>query len=289
MLKSKFASQAGAVLLAATALAGCTRQTQTEVGVKSTGWGQSIEVSTNPGLKCFFPCAPGNSWRFISTGEHPIHIVASLPSQIPQSKGDDSSSFGVVKTSEGLPLQGAVTIWVQIKDAGSHPKDIENLYRKFPPRADENDQEYLDRLLTRLAAHSFDSVQAVYKNVPVDQFGTSGPQVSAEIKRRVEANFAEQGFGVIKVGSVVLSGINLGPAAEQANQQIGLADVSKKVAIAQQGAAEEQTKAQAALAPMADDLAKRLNSTDMCLYYYKNDEVFAKRYGHSCFPSVEMK
>lgn len=306
-MKRSFAQKAAVGLLAVSALAGCgPRQSATEVGIQTTGWGKEVAVSDQSGLKCYFPgCWPGEDWHMISTGEYPLHIVATPPNTVVKDKSDapsqihDSTASGVVKTKEGLTLQGAVTIWVQLQNVKDKKSDIEHLYRTFPPNG-LNSAEYVDKIMTRLAQHALDSVQQAYRTVSVTEVTTktNGKDgIAEDIKTKVGDTFKEAGFGVVAVKSVVLAGINLGETAESANQQIGLAQVQMAVADKQVAAAEKLTKAQNALAPITQKLIKDFKESGvgsgeianvLCLHEKMISEDFAKRHPQGCFSSVNL-
>jgi hypothetical protein len=268
-----------------------------------------VTVSDESGLKCILPgCWPGEDWHMISTGEYPLHIVATPPNASANNKSSpdspsqihDSTASGVVKTKEGLTLQGAVTIWVQLQNVKDKKSDIEHLYRTFPPNG-LNSEEYVDKIMTRLAQHALDSVQQAYRTVSVTEVTTktNGKDgIAEDIKQKVGDTFREAGFGVVNVKSVVLAGINLGATAESANQQIGLAQVQMAVAEKQVAAAQKLAEAQNALAPITEKLIKNFKdagvSSDnipsvLCLHEKMNSEDFSKRHPQGCFPSIDLQ
>lgn len=290
------------VLSAAFALVGCgPRQKATEVGIQTTGYGSTVTVSPDSGLKCILPyCWFGEEWHFLSTGEHALHIYATPPDNVPSAadqQKNESAAYGVVKTKEGLTLKGNVTIWVQYQDINKNKADIENLYRTFPPH-NLNSEEYQEKIMTRLAQHALDSVQQAYRTINVQEVTTKtngDGGIEEDITKKVNDTFKHAGFGVVRVKSVVLAGINLGDKAETANEQIGLAQVQKAVADQQVAAAKKLTDAQNALAPITEKLIRDFKSAGvsseaipsvLCLHEKMNSEDFSKRHPQGCFPSV---
>lgn len=305
-MKTTFAQKASIALLAGVSLlSGCgQRQSATEVGIQTTSWGKNVSVSTDSGLKCWtFNCGfgmIGEDWHMISTGEYPLHIIAAPPgTTAAPTDSHDSSASGVVKTKEGLPLQGNVTIWVQLRDIKEKSADIERLYRTFPPNGLGSEQ-YVNKIMTRLAQHALDSVQQAYRTVSVTEVTTKtngAGGIEEDIRNKVGDTFKEAGFGVVAVKSVVLAGINLGEAAEKANQQIGLAQVQMAVAEKQIAAAEKLALAQKSLAPITEGLVKGFKAAGadpssvanvLCIHEKMNSDDFAKRHPQGCFPSVDL-
>jgi hypothetical protein len=280
---------------------GCTRQSATEVGIKTTGWGKNVSVSTDSGLK-LDALMPGTDYYFMSTGEYEINVNAVLPDSgntATNISGSNSASQGVVKTSEGLPLEGSAKLLLQFKDFDEQNADqVETLYRKIPPLDGENTDRYVQRIMTRLAQYALEVVQDEYKQVPVQNVTTNTDTIAGDIKEGVEATFAEQGLGFVGVNKVILAGINLGPSAERANQQIGLAEVQKTVALKQQEAADELGKAQDALESITSSVleeftAKGAKGSELdnlyCLHMKAYNQDFSNRHPQGCFGTSDLE
>lgn len=281
--------------------AACTRQDATQVGIKTTGWGKNVSVSTASGLKWL---APGTQYYFISTGEYALNVVARLPDSNDTEttiSEDAVASYGVVKSSEGMPLQGAATVFVQfdnLENATPEVRDqVETLYRKIPPLEGENTDEYLNRIMTRLSQYALESIQNVYNDVPVQDVTKKTDEIQQRVIERVNGSFARQGLGFIKARSVVLAGINLGPAAEAANQQIGLATVQRTVANEQRAAAAELLAAQEELSDITAKIIEELKAAGatgenldnlVCLHMKAHNQVFADRHPQGCFGISEL-
>jgi len=289
------------VLGAGIAIMGAERQSATEVGIKTTGWGKDVSVSTESGLK-LDSWLPGTKYFFMSTGEYEIAVNARLPDSGNTATSisySDSSAQGVVKTKEGLPLEGSAKILLQFKDFNAENADqVETLYRKIPPLDGEGTDEYIERIMTRLAQYALETVQEVYKQVPVQDVTNTSSQIAENIEGAVEQTYGEQGLDFVGVNKVILAGINLGPSAETANQQIGLAEVQKTVAIKQQEAAEELGNAQDALKGVTSQLLEEFTNKGaspevldnlLCLHQKTYSQEFSIRHPQGCFGMSDLE
>lgn len=299
--KSSLAKKFGIVSLAVFSAVGCTRQSATEVGIHTSGWGKTVEVSTEPGLK-LDALLPGHKYYFMSTGEYEINVNAVLPDNIDTNQGvasSGSTSQGVIKTSEGLPLEGTAQLFLQFKNFDAeNSHQVETLYRLIPPVDGENTAEYVDRIMTRLSKSALEVVQKVYDGIPVQDVTKNSEQIQKDIVSGVEAKFAEQGLDFVGVNSVILAGINLGPVAEEANQQIGLAAVQVTVAKEQKIAATDLAAAQNALHPITAGILKEFadkgaNGSELdnlyCLHMKAYNEDFSKRHPQGCFGTSDLE
>lgn len=255
-----FTKLAGAATLAFSALAlgGCgERIAATEAAVHLTGYGKNVGVDTTPGLKCWFGCWIGESYIKFSTGQQQISVYGLQPNQKVESP-EATASYGVIKVSEGLPLSGNVQLLIRLDITKENEGELKRLYAKIPPRKEESDEQYFDRIMQRLATLGLSEVQDVYGRYSVkDATRTTlmdGERISpvknieAQIVSSVQRRFRDSGFGFIKVDGAILTGINLGPQAETANARIAMSSIDQTAAGEQMKAAARVEEAAARMA-----------------------------------------
>lgn len=283
-------------------LAGCgPRVEQTEVAIKTTGWGEKVMVDTEPGKKCYFGCYPGEEYVKLTKGEQSLFVVGIQPDQNVE-KNFPGASYGVIKVLEGLPLSGNIQIIVKIDITEKNKKELENLYKAIPPKSGEDDEEYMTRIKFRLATLALDEVQNVYGSVSVKDATRTNLQdketespvkiLTDKVIQNTQKRMKDSGFGFIVIKDVILAGVNLGPQAEAANQRIAMAGIEQTVAGEQMKAAQKVQEAANKMASITADELKSLRAVAgegqslselYCLHKVARDPNFASK-NPNCFP-----
>ena len=282
--------------------AGCERLGPTENAIQLKNWGKKVSVVTEAGVQCWLPCGFwGEKYIRFSKGEYPVNIIARLPDandpsateSVSSISGDDIAAYGVIKTKEELPLQGAVSLFFKLDISEENDHELKALYDKIPPKSGESDEDYIKRIMERFAKMAMQPVKDIYRKIPVDKVNDPEENIQDKIIQEVEKVFESEGLSFVKLKSVITASLNLGPKAESANQLIGLAEVQKTVADRQKEAAAKLRDSASELATVTGTIVTKLraagvtNQDDLdslvCLHLMARDPQFADAYQHPCF------
>lgn len=258
MFKNKNVKRLGAAFLASTALVACERTRTTEVAVELRGYGREVNIDSEPGMKCFFPCWFGHEYIHFTKGEIEIQLLAIDPTaDDARTTVDGTTASALIQTQEQLPMSGVISLFIRLDINDENESQLEALYRQIPKEQGENEEQYRSRVFGRLATIALQPVQTYYQGVSVQDALQNREERAATIVANVQEAFDNSDLSFIKVERANIATLNRGNEAENSARRFALVEINRNIAEQQQAVAETVAQSRATYASITADTIRQ--------------------------------